>query len=447
MGKYFGTDGIRGRANETLTTETAYKVGRFLGDYCKKNGNGKVCIGKDTRESSTLFESTIASGLVDSGCDAYLIGYCSTPCLAYVSEHDRFDLGVMISASHNPYYDNGIKVFSNNGMKISEELELKVEEYIDDPTGIPLASKDKLGFIKDYNKEGLQQYMKWIERIYPLRLDNFHVVIDCANGSNSYIAYQVLTDLKCNVDVINNKPDGMNINRECGSTHLEHLQRTVKSGNYDFGFAFDGDADRVLFVDKNGEVVDGDMMMCILACYLNEHDRLKDHTLVTTVMSNIGLYKVLKSKNINILTTAVGDKNVLDEMIKGSYSVGGEQSGHLILLDDSRFGDGLKTALALMNAIFYFKKPLEELKKEITIYPQLLENITVKDKKIVLDDQEINNCIKEIEKVLGDDGRILVRPSGTEPLIRVMVEAKTKEICKEYVSKVIDLIKKKGYQK
>ena len=446
MGKYFGTDGIRGVAGETLTNEIAEKVGVFLGNYCKKNGKAKVCIGKDTRQSSSMFENTIAEGLVASGCNAYLIGYCSTPCLAYVTEHDGFDLGIMISASHNPYYDNGIKVFSNTGVKISDELELKVEEYIDNKVSIDKVSKENIGIIYEY-KEGLKHYIDWIEKLYPNKLENFKVLVDCANGSNSYIAYQVLSDLKCNVKVINCNPNGTNINKDCGSTHLGMLKEEIRKDNYDFGFAFDGDADRALFVDKDGETIDGDIMMYILSTYLKNNNKLKDNTLVTTVMSNIGLYKTLNKKNIKIKTTAVGDRSVLEEMMKNNYSVGGEQSGHIILLDDSRFGDGLKTALCLMNAIIEFNKSLSELKKEITIYPQLLENITVKDKNIVLNDKDIKDAINEVEKEIGGDGRLLVRPSGTEPLIRVMVEAKTSEICKEIVSKIIDLIKRKGYQK
>ena len=446
MAKYFGTDGIRGIANETLTTDIAYKVGRFLGDYSRKNGKGKICIGKDTRISSSMFESILAGGLAASGCNAYLIGYCSTPCLAYVAEHDGFDLGIMISASHNPYYDNGIKVFSNNGMKINEELELEVEKYIDNIINVDKVTKEKVGYIYDY-KDGINNYSKWIKSLYPNTLENFKVLVDCANGSNSYIASNVLEDLKCNYKIINNNPNGININKDCGSTHLEQLKEEIKKDKYDFGFAFDGDADRVLFVDSNGGVVDGDVMMYILSKYLKSHNKLKDDTLVTTVMSNIGLYKVLEKENIKTITTSVGDKNVLDEMIKGNYSIGGEQSGHIILLNDSRFGDGLKTALCLMNAIKESNKSLIDLENEIEIYPQVLENIIVKDKNIVLNDKDINQAINEASELLDHNGRILVRPSGTEPLIRVMVEAKTIDICKEEVKKIIDLIKKKGYQK
>ena len=446
MTKYFGTDGIRGRANDTLTNETAYKVGLFLGNYSRTHLNSKICIGKDTRISSSMFENILASGIAASGCDAYLIGYCSTPCLAHVSEADGFDFGIMISASHNPYYDNGIKVFSNNGLKIQEDLENQIEAYIDKPEGIELALKEYVGNIYEY-KEGVDHYIKWIEQLYPTKFYNFKVLVDCANGSNSYIAQRVLEDLGCKCTVINNKPNGININKDCGSTHLEMLQGEIQNGDYDLGLAFDGDADRVLFVTSNGEMVDGDVIMYLLSSYLKKENKLKDNTLVTTVMSNIGLYKALDKISIQTVTTSVGDKNVLDEMIKNNYSVGGEQSGHIILLDDSRFGDGLKTALAVFKALIDNGTTLKDVKEEVKIYPQLLENILVKDKNVVLNDSDINNCITKIKNKLKDNGRILVRPSGTEPLIRVMVEAKTKEKCRLYVEEVIDLIKNKGYQK
>lgn len=446
MGKYFGTDGIRGKANETLTTEIAYRVGRYLGYYCRNNGKARVCIGKDTRISSSMFESTIAAGLSASGCNVFLLGYCSTPCLAYVCGNDDFDYGVMISASHNPYYDNGIKIFSNNGIKISESLEEQIEKYIDNPVGIEFASENSVGYIYEY-KEGVNHYISWIKELYPSSLSSLKVLVDCANGSNSFIAYQVLTDLKCNVKVINYNPKGTNINLECGSTHLECLKNEIKKDNYDLGIAFDGDADRVLFVDKNGNTVDGDIMMYILATNLKKQNQLLKNTVVATVMSNIGLYKALEKDDIKVVTTAVGDKSVLDEMINHSFSLGGEQSGHIILLNDSRFGDGLKTALAIFKALIDNKKTIEDYANEIVIYPQLLENVIVKDKNIVLNDPDIKNKIESISSELNTDGRILVRPSGTEPLIRVMVEAKTHDLCKKYVEEVIDLIINKGYKK
>lgn len=446
MGKYFGTDGIRGKANETLTTEIAYKVGRYLGYYCRNNGNAKVCIGKDTRISSSMFENVLAAGLSASGCNVFLLGYCSTPCLAYVCEKDGFDYGVMISASHNPFYDNGIKVFSNNGIKINETLEEEIEKYIDNPVNVDLASDEKIGYIYEY-KEGVNHYINWIKELYPSSLSSLKVLVDCANGSNSYIAYQVLSDLKCNVKMINYNPKGTNINLDCGSTHLESLKNEIKKDNYDLGIAFDGDADRVLFVDKNGNTIDGDIMMYILAKDLKRQNKLFNNTVVATVMSNIGFYKALEKENIKVVTTSVGDKSVLDEMMKNSYSLGGEQSGHIILLEDSRFGDGLKTALAIFKALLDNHKTIEEFAKEIVIYPQLLENVVVKDKNIVLNDSDIKKKIESVSSLLRNDGRILVRPSGTEPLIRVMVEAATSEICKKYVDEVINLIVNKGYKK
>ena len=444
MGKYFGTDGIRGVANDTLTLDTAFKVGRFLGNYVKQNGNGKICIGKDTRLSSSMFENMLAAGISASGANAYLIGYCSTPCLAFVAQNDGFDLGIMISASHNPYYDNGIKVFSNNGIKLSEEIELKVEEYIDNPTGIDLAVKDDIGYIYEY-KEGLNHYVDWIEKLYSTKLNNYKVLIDCANGSNSYIAKRVLTDLGCNVKSINDNPNGKNINNGCGSTHLESLKEEIVKGNYDIGFAFDGDADRVLAVNKDGEDINGDIIMYILAKYLKSINKLTNNTLVVTGYSNVGLHKALKSIDIKTDVVANGDKYVLESMLKNDFSLGGEQTGHIIIKKDCNFGDGLKSALGLLNALISMKVNIDDIRKEVTIYPQLLINQKVKDKKVVLDDKDIASKIEEIRKLLDGNGQILVRPSGTEPLIRVMVEAENDDLCSKYVNEVIDLIKTKGY--
>ena len=444
MGKYFGTDGIRGVANDTLTLDTAFKVGRFLGNYVKKDGLKKICIGKDTRLSSSMLENMLAAGISASGSNAYLIGYCSTPALAYVAEHDNFDLGIMISASHNPYYDNGIKVFSNNGIKLSEEKELKVEEYIDNPEGIELCTKDNIGNIYEY-KEGLKHYIEWIENLYPTKLNNFKVLIDCANGSNSYIAKQVLTDLGCNVTSINDNPNGTNINNGCGSTHLEMLKAEIVKDKYDIGFAFDGDADRVLAVSANGEDINGDIIMYILSKYLKNHNQLTNDTLVVTGYSNVGLHKALNKLNIKTDIVANGDKYVLESMLKNDFALGGEQTGHIIIKKDCNFGDGLKSALGLLNALIDLKVNIDDIRKEVTIYPQLLINQKVKDKKVVLDDKDIAGKIEEIKKLLDGNGQILVRPSGTEPLIRVMVEAETNDLCSKYVNEVISLIKEKGY--
>ena len=445
MGKYFGTDGVRGVANKTLTLEMAFRIGRFLGNYAKTNGNGRITIGKDTRLSSSMFENILASGIAASGCEACLIGYCSTPCLAYVAEHDDFDLGVMISASHNPYYDNGIKVFSNDGVKFKEEILLKVEEYMDNPVGIDYATEDKIGKIYLY-PEGLTHYEDWIKKIYPNNLNGIKILADCANGSNSVIAYPVLTELGANVTAINCNPNGININNGCGSTHLESLKENIAKGDYDIGLAFDGDADRLQVVDRNGNEVNGDKIMYVLAKYLKANNMLENDTLVVTGYSNVGLHKALDKLNIKRDIVENGDKYVLESMLKNNYSLGGEQSGHIIIKKDCNFGDGLKTALCLINALAYFKQDIIEATKELKIYPQLLVNVKVKDKNEVLNDSDITSKIEEIRNKLGSDGQILVRASGTEPLVRVMVEAENDDLCNNYVSCVTDLIKSKGYE-
>ena len=444
MGKYFGTDGIRGDANSTLSSETAYKVGRFIGDYYSKERKGKILIGKDTRLSSSMFESLLASGIAASGSDVYLLGYCSTPSLAYVTMKDVFDCGIMISASHNPYTDNGIKIFGNKGIKISDEIENLIEGYIDNPVGIEYKTGNHIGQIYAY-EEGKEEYKKWLNDLYPLDLSGMKIIVDLANGSNCVMAKDVLAKTKANVTYINDKFDGTNINNKCGSTHLEMLIDNVKKGNYDIGFAFDGDADRVLFINHKGEVVDGDHIMYMLSVYLKSKGKLTNNTLVTTVMSNMGLFKALEKKDIKTAITPVGDKNVLDCMLNNDYCIGGEQSGHIIYKTDANFGDGLKTALLVLSALKDTNQDLDSACKELKIYPQLLVNERVVDKNIVLNDSDINECIEQISDELKDDGRILVRPSGTEPLIRVMVEASSQDICNTYVYKVIDLIKEKGY--
>ena len=441
MGKYFGTDGIRGVANETLTIELANKVGVFLGNYVKTHGKGKICVGKDTRLSSTMFEKTIAEGISSSGSDAYLLGYCSTPSLAYTTDKDDFDLGIMISASHNPYYDNGIKVFSKNGLKLSDEIELKVEEYIDNPIGIDTSLK---GNIYEY-KQGLVNYSNWLKSLYKDDLSKYKILVDCANGSNSYIAENLLKDLGCNVKCINNNPDGKNINNGCGSTHLESLKEEIVKDTYDLGIAFDGDADRVLCVKSDGAPINGDIIMYILAKYLKDINMLENSTLVVTGYSNVGLHKALNKLNIKTDVVDNGDKYVLESMLKNNYSLGGEQTGHIIIKKDANFGCGLKTALCLLKALSHFNLSLDELSKEVEIYPQLLVNQKVKDKNIVMNDEDVKKAILKVKEELNGDGQILVRPSGTEPLIRVMVEAKTNELCKKYVTSVIDIIVNKGY--
>ncbi len=444
MGKYFGTDGIRGDANSTLSSETAYKVGRFVGDYYSKEKKGRILIGKDTRLSSSMFECLLASGIAGSGCDVYLLGYCSTPSLAYVTMKDEFDCGIMISASHNPYTDNGIKIFGNKGIKISDEIENLIEAYIDDPKGIEYKTGNLIGQITSYEK-GKEEYKKWLNELYPLDLSDIKIAVDLANGSNCVMAKDVLANTKANVTYINDSFNGTNINNKCGSTHLEMLCDMVKNGDYDLGFAFDGDADRVLFVNHKGEVVDGDHIMYLLSVYLKSKNKLNKNTLVTTVMSNMGLFKALDRADIKTAITPVGDKNVLDCMLNNDYCIGGEQSGHIIYKNDANFGDGLKTALLVLTALKESGLDLDSACKDLKIYPQLLVNERVIDKNIVLNDDDINKCIKEVADMLGDNGRILVRPSGTEPLIRVMVEASDIETCNTCVYKVIDLIKEKGY--
>ena len=445
MGKYFGTDGVRGVANDTLTLEMAYNIGRYLGNYALINGKGRIVIGKDTRLSSSAFENILSSGISASGSDAYQIGYCSTPCLAYVAQHDDFDLGVMISASHNPYYDNGIKVFSNDGVKFKEEVLLKVEAYMDNPVGIECKTNEDIGQIYSYQAEGLNAYSSWIKKLYPSDLSKFKVLIDCANGSNSHIAYPILLDLGCDVTAINANPNGININNGCGSTHLESIKSYITNDKYDIGFAFDGDADRVQAIDRNGNEINGDLIMYVLAKYLKANNMLNNDTVVVTGYSNVGLHKALDALGIKTDIVENGDKYVLESMLKNDFTLGGEQSGHIIIKNDCNFGDGLKSALALLNALIYFDQSIEDAVKEVTIYPQLLVNQKVTDKNVVLNDTDIINKIEEIKKELNGNGQILVRASGTEPLIRVMVEAENKDLCNKYVYDVIDLINSKGY--
>ena len=443
MGKYFGTDGVRGVANESLSLDIASRIGQYLGYYAL-SGKKRIVIGKDTRLSSSMFESVIAANCASSGSDVYLLGYCSTPALAYVAENDNFDLGIMISASHNPYYDNGIKIFSNDGSKFPEEVLLIIEEYIDNPIGIDNATYENIGKIINY-EEGVDHYINWLENIYSDNLSRFNVLVDCANGSNYKIAAKVLNDLNAKIDIIYDKPDGTNINNDCGSTHLDNLINNIKENNYDFGLAFDGDADRLQVVDNNGNIINGDHIMYIIGKYLKATDQLQNDTVVVTGYSNIGLHKALNALDIKTDVVDNGDKYVLESMLKNDFSLGGEQSGHIIIKKDSNFGDGLKTALCLFKALLYFDKDLNTLLQELVIYPQLLINLKVKDKNIVLNDKDILGKIEDIRNRLDNNGQILVRASGTEPLVRVMVEAENDKLCHQYVYEVIDLIKQRGY--
>lgn len=438
MAKYFGTDGIRGFANKTLTVDMVYNVGRFIGDYYKKEK--RILIGKDTRLSSDMFEAALAAGISASGCDAYLLGYCTTPSLAYITKNEKFAIGVMISASHNPYYDNGVKIFGNDGIKLNEEIELQIEKYIDDPTTISLKTDEEIGKIIDY-REGLEHYCNYLIKIFDKKVANNKIILDLANGGSCFSAKKIFDGLNLKVEFINDNPDGININKNCGSTHLEKLKNKMSDNKYDIGFAYDGDADRVLCLDSNGKLVDGDKIMFILAKHLKNKKQLNKNLLVTTVMSNIGLFKSLEKEGIKSLVVDVGDKNVLDAMLKNDYSLGGEQSGHIINNNYTNFGDGVLTSLMILEVIKETGKTIEELASEVNIYPQVLKNYKVQDKKALMKDENILKEIENVQHKLGSDGRILVRPSGTEPLLRVMVEAKTLDLCEECIKKIARMIK------
>ncbi len=444
MGKYFGTDGFRGEANVNLTVEHAFKVGRYLGWYYGQEHKARIVIGKDTRRSSYMFEYALAAGLTASGADAYLLHVTTTPSVAYVVRLDDFDCGIMISASHNPYYDNGIKIISGTGQKIDAAIENQIEDYIDGVTGeIPLAKGDSIGKTTDY-VAGRNRYIGYLISIATRSFKNFRIGLDCANGSSFTIAKSVFDALGAKTTVIGNDPDGLNINRECGSTHTENLQRLVHENRLDLGFAYDGDADRCIAVDGDGNVVNGDLIMYICGKYLKEQGKLKNNTIVTTVMSNIGLYKALDKLDIQYERTQVGDKYVYENMLANGNILGGEQSGHIIFSKHATTGDGILTSLMIMEAVIESRKTLAELAKEVRIYPQLLKNVKVKDKAAAMEDPDVIEAVKKAEEELGADGRILVRASGTEPLVRVMVEAESDEICAKYVYDVIAVMSKRG---
>lgn len=448
MGKYFGTDGFRGEANKDLTVEHAFKVGRYLGYYYgKKNpeGRAKVVIGKDTRRSSYMFEYALVAGLTASGADAYLMHVTPTPSVSYIVRSDNFDCGIMISASHNPYYDNGIKVINGMGYKLEAAVEEEIEAYIDGEIGeIPLATRDNIGKTVDYTM-GRNRYIGYLMTIPTRPFKNMRVGLDTANGASYLIAKSVFDALGAKTYIINNDPDGFNINTECGSTHIEKLQAFVKENNLDVGFAYDGDADRCLCVDDKGEIVDGDKILYVCGRYLKDKGELNNNTVVTTVMSNLGLYKAFDKKGINYEKTAVGDKYVFENMMENGHSIGGEQSGHIIFSKYATTGDGVLTSLMIMEVILGRKVKLSELFNSLTIFPQLLVNIKVTSKDDVMNDPDILKLNDEISEELGDDGRLLLRKSGTEPVIRVMVEAGTDALCKKYVDRMVDFIKEKGY--
>ena len=447
MGKYFGTDGFRGEANVTLTVEDAYKVGRFLGWYYgqkTKADRCRVVIGKDTRRSSYMFEYSLVSGLTASGADVYLLHVTTTPSVSYVVRTEEFDCGIMISASHNPYYDNGIKVINGRGEKLEEETIEKIESYLDGEMGeIAFAKRDAIGRTVDY-AAGRNRYIGYLISLATRSFKNMRVGLDCANGSASAIAKNVFDALGAETHVINNTPDGLNINTNCGSTHIGGLQKYVVENHLDVGFAYDGDADRCLAVDSEGKLVDGDKILYVCGKYMKEQGTLVNNTVVTTVMSNFGLYKAFERDGISYEKTAVGDKYVYENMSQNGHCLGGEQSGHIIFSKHATTGDGILTSLKLMEVILEKKETLAKLADEVQIYPQVLKNVRVKDKEAAQADRDVQAEVQKVSDALGDTGRILVRPSGTEPLIRVMVEAPTDEICGKYVAQVVEMIEKKG---
>ena len=444
MGKYFGTDGFRGEANVVLTVEHAFKVGRFLGWYYGQNHKAKVIIGKDTRRSSYMFEDALSAGLTASGADVYLLHVTTTPSVSYVVRTEDFDCGIMISASHNVFYDNGIKVINGKGHKLEAEVEEKVEAYIDGEFGeLPLATRENLGRTVDYSA-GRNRYIGHLIAMATRSFKDKRVGLDCSNGSASSIAKSVFDALGAKTYVIHSEPDGTNINRNCGSTHIETLQEFVKEKKLDVGFAYDGDADRCLAVDENGNVVDGDLILYVCGKYLKEQGRLNNDTIVTTIMSNIGLYKACDKVGMKYEKTAVGDKYVYENMVQNNHSLGGEQSGHIIFSKYATTGDGILTSLLLMEVMLEKKETLGKLTEEVKIYPQLLKNVRVSDKKTARENPAVVREVEKVTEALGNDGRILVRESGTEPVIRVMVEAATHELCEEYVNQVIDVMEKEG---
>ena len=457
MGKYFGTDGFRGEANVNLTVDHARKVGRFLGWYYgqlkKQAGDdvpAKIVIGKDTRRSSYMFEYALVAGLTASGADAYLLHVTTTPSVAYVARTEDFDCGIMISASHNPYYDNGIKLINGNGEKMDEATINLVEAYLDSELEvfgqkyeeIPFAHKDAIGCTVDY-AAGRNRYMGYLISLGLYSFKGMKVGLDCANGSSWNMAQQIFDSLGAKTFVINAEPDGTNINRDAGSTHIEGLQKYVVENGLDVGFAYDGDADRCLCVDEKGNVVDGDAILYIYGRYMKERGKLLTNTVVTTVMSNFGLYKAFDELGIGYAKTAVGDKYVYEYMTKNGCRIGGEQSGHIIFSKYASTGDGILTSLKMMEVMMAKKKKLSQLTEDLHIYPQVLVNVMVKDKAVAQADADVQAAISKVAERLGDTGRILVRESGTEPLIRVMVEAETKEICHTYVDEVVSIINKK----
>ncbi|MBE6630995.1 MAG: phosphoglucosamine mutase [Ruminococcaceae bacterium] len=444
MGKYFGTDGFRGEVNRTLTSAHAWQIGRFLGHYFGKERKARIVIGKDPRRSSYTLEYALVAGLTASGADAYLLHVIPTPAVSYITRTDRFDCGIMISASHNSYLDNGIKLFDRNGEKMDEETIAAIEGFLDSGEELPFATGEEIGVAVDHTA-GRNRYLGYLISLSTVSYRGKRVGLDCANGACFAIAKSVFDALGAEAYVINSTPNGVNINKEAGSTHIEVLQGFVKRNALDVGFAFDGDADRCIAVDENGNVVNGDGILYVMAGYMKERGLLRHNTVVTTVMSNFGLYKALERLGIRYEKTAVGDKYVYECMQKNGYRLGGEQSGHVIFSKLATTGDGLITAIKLMELICNSGKTLAELTEGYTVYPQVLENVQVKDREAALQDAAVLAAVAQAEEELGETGRILIRASGTEPVLRVMAEAESIEICRKCVFDVIAVMKKRGH--
>ena len=454
MGKYFGTDGFRGEANVGLTVEHAYQVGRFLGWYYGQRskatpenpeGRCRVVIGKDTRRSSYMFEYSLVSGLTASGADVYLLHVTTTPSVSYVVRTEGFDCGIMISASHNPFYDNGIKVLNGRGEKLEESVIEEIERYLEGELGeLPFATREKIGRTVDF-AAGRNRYIGYLISIATRSFKGKKVALDCANGSAYAIARSVFEALGAETHVINNTPNGLNINTDCGSTHIHVLQEYVKEQGCDVGFAYDGDADRCIAVDENGDEVNGDLILYLCGKYMKENGSLYNNTVVTTVMSNFGLYKAFDNAGIAYEKTAVGDKYVYENMSQYGHCLGGEQSGHIIFSKHATTGDGILTSLKVMEVMLEKKEALSKLASEVEIYPQVLKNVHVHDKQTAQDDPKVQEAVRQVTDALGSDGRILLRQSGTEPVVRVMVEAGTKELCEQYVDQVIQVMKDQGH--
>ncbi len=443
MGKYFGTDGFRGEANVDLTVDHAFRIGRYLGWYYGKDRKARVVIGKDTRRSSYMYEAALCAGLTASGADAYLLHVTSTPSVSYVARADDFDCGIMISASHNPFHDNGIKLLNGEGEKMPEEVLDGIEEYLDSGEQLPYAKGDRIGRTVDY-AAGRNRYIGYLISLATRSYKGRRVGLDCANGSTWMMAKSVFDALGADTFVINNRPDGLNINVDCGSTHISCLQKFVKDNALDVGFAFDGDADRCIAVDEKGNVINGDHIMYVCAKYMQEKGTLGDSKVVTTVMSNMGLYKALDKLGIGYEKTAVGDKYVAENMRQNGHLIGGEQSGHIIFGRLANTGDGLLTAIKVMEAMTETKLPLSELVSGMKMYPQTLKNVVVTDKDETMNCEAVIAAVKKAEESLGDEGRVLLRKSGTEPLLRVMVEATEQKLCDEKADEIIEAMRQAG---